>query len=73
MPILDVFADQHDPATSYIVMPLLRPFDHPPMEYVSDAVDFVDQLLEVRLRSLRTRFGQKGSSHVSVSGFGLHA
>ena len=31
IPILDSFADEHDPDMSYIVMPLMRPIDDPPI------------------------------------------
>lgn len=46
VPILDLFADEHDPNTSLLVMPRMREFDDPPFEYVQDVVDVVDQLLE---------------------------
>lgn len=50
VPILDTFQDNEDPSISYIVMPFLNLFDRPPLERVSDVVDLVDQLLEVRLQ-----------------------
>ena len=51
VPILDSFADEHDPDTSYIVMPLMRAVDEPPFQFVQDVIDFVDQMLEVSLFS----------------------
>ena len=47
VPILDVIDDPADDSKSYLVMPLLRPADHPPFDRVKEIVDFVDQLLEV--------------------------
>ena len=47
VPILDVFDDPTDDSKSFLVMPLLRPADHPPFDHVKEIVDFVDQLLEV--------------------------
>ena len=45
--VLDHFEDTDDPSMSYMVMPFLRPIDHPAFETVRDVVDFVDQMLEV--------------------------
>lgn len=49
VPLLDVLQDDVDPKISYIVMPFLKLVDNPPFETVENVVDFVDQLLEVRL------------------------
>jgi len=49
VPLLQVIDDPDDDTKSYLVMPLLRPADHPPFDHVKEIVDFVDQLLEVRL------------------------
>ena len=49
VPILDVFQDEENGYITYLVMPLLRHIDDPPIEAVGDVVDFVDQLLEVRV------------------------
>lgn len=46
VPILDTFADNNDPAMSYIIMPYLRLSDDPPFLFVDDAFDFVDQIME---------------------------
>ena len=47
VPILDTFEDESNGNVSYIVMPLLRDFDRPPMESVEDVLEFGEQLLEV--------------------------
>lgn len=47
VPILGSFEDPSLPDTSYIVMPLLRPFDDPEFGALGEVVDFVTQLLEV--------------------------
>jgi len=47
VPVLDIFDDPADDSKSFLVMPLLRPADHPPFDHVKEVVDFVDQLLEV--------------------------
>lgn len=47
IPILDVIDDPDDATKSYMIMPLLRPADKPPFQYVKETVDFVDQMLEV--------------------------
>ncbi|VDB85836.1 unnamed protein product [Peniophora sp. CBMAI 1063] len=46
VPVEDVFVDDEDPSTSYLVMPFLRRPTSPPFEYVGEVVDFVDQVLE---------------------------
>jgi len=48
VPILDAFQDAGFPAVvSYIVMPLLRPFDNPEFGAIGEVIDFVTQVLEV--------------------------
>ena len=47
VPILDVLQDPDNADISYVVMPLLHYFDEPRFEDVSDAIDFVTQMLEV--------------------------
>jgi len=49
VPILDVFQDPSTPDFEYLVMPLLRPFDDPDFTVVGEVVDFVTQILEVRV------------------------
>jgi len=49
VPILDTFEDLVDNSISYLVMPFLRLIDNPPFEVVEEVLDFVDQILEVRL------------------------
>jgi hypothetical protein len=49
VPILDTFEDSDNKLISYIVMPFLRLIDDPPFDRVEEVLDFVDQLLEVRL------------------------
>lgn len=51
VPILDVFPDDVNSSVSYIVMPYLRLIDDPPFETVDEVVNFVDQILEVWLRT----------------------
>lgn len=48
VPIYDHFSDEIDPDMEFMVMPLLRPFDEPPMSAVVEVVDFVHQTLKVR-------------------------
>ena len=48
VPILDAFKDPVHCDVSYIVMPLLRPFDDPEFGTIGEVIDFVTQLLEVR-------------------------
>ena len=48
IPILDVFQDDDIPFMSFIVVPLLRPFNELPFEHVNEVIDVVGQLLEVR-------------------------
>jgi len=49
VPILDTFEDPDKESISYIVMPFLRLTDNPPFGRIEEVLDFVDQLLEVRL------------------------
>lgn len=48
VPVLESFADPNDPEQSFIVMAYLQFMDRPPFETVSNVVDFVDQILDVR-------------------------
>ena len=47
VPVFDMFPDDEDPTTSYMVMPLLRLIDQPPFDLVQELIDFIDQILEV--------------------------
>ena len=47
--ILDTFEDSVDKSISYLVMPFLRSTDSPCFDAVEEVLDFVDQILEVRL------------------------
>lgn len=47
VPLLDHFRVEEDPSRSYMIMPLLRRISRPPFETVYNAIDFVDQILEV--------------------------
>lgn len=47
VPLLDSFEDEREPELAFFVMRLLRRFDEPPFEHVSDLVDLFKQLLEV--------------------------
>ena len=49
VPILDAFEDSANKSISYLVMPFLRLTDNPRFEVVKEVLDFVDQILEVRL------------------------
>lgn len=51
VPVLDVLQQDEDDSLRYFVLPFLRPFDDPPFETVGDAIDYVDQIMEVRLVS----------------------
>ena len=44
---MDAFQDPVIDTTSYIVMPLLRPFDNPEFSTIGEVIDFVTQILEV--------------------------
>ena len=47
VPILDYFDDPTDDRYGYLVMPLLRFFDHPAFAFISEVVDFIHQTLMV--------------------------
>jgi hypothetical protein len=53
VPILDTFEacfeDSVNKSISYLVMPFLRLTDSPPFAVVEEVLEFVDQILEVRL------------------------
>jgi hypothetical protein len=55
VPILDTFEDSVNKSISYLVMPFLRLTDDPPFEVVEEVLDFVDQILEVRLENELTK------------------
>jgi len=56
VPFLDAFLDPVVCDTSYIVMPLLRPFDDPAFEAIGEVIEFVTQVLEVPLIEDSTAF-----------------
>lgn len=47
VPLLDSFEDDREPDLAFLVMPLLRTFDRPPFDAVSELVELFGQLLEV--------------------------
>ena len=48
VPLLDAFQDDEDPSLSYMIMPFLHHIMHEPLpKYAMDAMEIVDQLLEV--------------------------
>lgn len=47
VPLLDVLEDENDPENAILVFPLLRRLDSPPVRSVREALDFVQQSLEV--------------------------
>ena len=47
VPVIEIIDDPDDDSISYMVMPMLRPADNPPFQYVKEIIDFVDQILEV--------------------------
>ena len=49
VPILDTFEDSVNKSISYLVMPFLRLTGSPCFEVVEEVLDFIDQILEVRL------------------------
>jgi hypothetical protein len=51
VPILEHFRDPIYPEVEYIVMPVLRAFDNPEFCFVGEVVDFVTQLLQVRIHT----------------------
>ena len=56
VPILDTFDDDEHDGIAYIVMPMLRRVYDPPFMLVHDVIDFVDQVLEVRLPLMLTLY-----------------
>lgn len=48
VPILDHFSNPEEPNVDYIVMPLLLPFDNPAFYDISEIMNFMFQMLEVR-------------------------
>jgi hypothetical protein len=59
VPILDTFEDSVDKSISYLVMPFLRLADDPPFRVVEEVLDFVDQILEVRLWHALTKLRRR--------------
>ena len=55
VPIIDTFRDAINKSISYLVMPFLRLTDSPRFEVVEEVLDFVDQILEVRLEQVFTK------------------
>lgn len=47
-PLLDTFPHSNDPNGIFVVAPWLANFVHVPLQAVSDVVDMLKQLLEVR-------------------------
>lgn len=66
VPVLDNFEDEMEADTEFIVMPMLRPFESPPFDTVSEALDFVKQLLDVSVKSIKI-------SILRFSGTSLHS
>ena len=50
VPILDTFPDPVDLQRTLMVMPYLRPFNDPEFLYLVEAIDFMDQMLQVSCR-----------------------
>lgn len=48
VPLLDILKGESDPEHAILVFPLLRRLDSPSLGFIRDAVDFVEQSLEVR-------------------------
>ncbi|KII88218.1 hypothetical protein PLICRDRAFT_110998 [Plicaturopsis crispa FD-325 SS-3] len=46
VPIIDVIPDPRSRNISYLVMPLLRPFDNPDFCFVGEVIDFIGQTLQ---------------------------
>ena len=69
VPILDAFDDPIFLEVSYIVMPLLRPFNDPEFGAVGEVIDFVTQVLEVRVSLLSI----SNLSQYITAGYGIHA
>lgn len=49
IPLLDILEPENEPDIAILVFPLLRRLDSPPLASVREAVDFVEQTLEVSL------------------------
>lgn len=54
-PVLDSFVHPEETFITFVVMPLLRMINRPPFASIRDVLDFVDQMLNVRGRSLLWR------------------
>lgn len=48
-PLVDVYSIEGDYLSVYLVFPLLRDIQEPPLASISECVDFVEQTLEVSL------------------------
>ena len=49
VPLLDTFHQDEDESTVYFVFPFLRSADDPPMETIGDVIDYMDQIIDVRI------------------------
>lgn len=49
VPILDSFQEKDNPDVTFMVMPFLQRIDNPPFQTAGDVIDFVGQMLEVKL------------------------
>lgn len=49
LPLLEVLEDDSDPENAILVFPMVRRIDHPGLESVREAVDYVEQSLEVSI------------------------
>ena len=49
VPIIDHFEDELESGMTFMVMPFLLPINKPAFETVDNVIDFVDQILEVRV------------------------
>lgn len=49
VPLLAVLPDPFDRRLSLMVMPYLRPFDDPRFATIGEVVEFIDQMVEVKL------------------------
>ena len=47
-PLLDSFEDDREPTLGFFVMPFLRYYYDPPLEFVPEVIELYIQLLEVR-------------------------
>lgn len=55
VPILQVLPDPYDSKISLMVLPYLRPCNNPELQTIGEAIDFVDQSLEVSSTYVRGR------------------